>query len=84
MHRFKHSKGEVQVMGEYRVDAVLTEDRTLVIKDLPFGPGDAVEVIVLPRSKASAAKERYPLHGTPIRFDRPTEPIAEEDWEALK
>jgi hypothetical protein len=80
----KRSRKELRAMSEYRVEAVLTEDQTLTIKDLPFRAGDAVEVIVLPRPRESAGKERYPLHGTPIRYDQPTEPAAEEDWEAIQ
>jgi phenylacetate-coenzyme A ligase PaaK-like adenylate-forming protein len=75
---------EVKPMSEYRVEAVLTEDRTLIIKDLPFKAGDTVDVIVLPRPAASAGQHRYPLHGTPIRYDCATEPVAEEDWEATR
>lgn len=84
MRRLKHRQKEVMPMSEFRVEAVLTEDRTLTIKDLPFHAGDAVEVIVLPRPRAPMGQDRYPLHGTPIQYDRPTEPVAENDWEALK
>jgi hypothetical protein len=27
---------------------------------------------------------RYPLRGSVLRYDRPTEPVAEGDWEALE
>jgi hypothetical protein len=27
--------------------------------------------------------KRYPLAGSPIRYIRPTDPVAEEDWNAL-
>jgi hypothetical protein len=26
----------------------------------------------------------YPLRGSVVRYDRPTDPVAEEDWEALR
>jgi hypothetical protein len=42
------------------------------------------EVIILPRPLPPAGKPPYPLHGTPIRYDRPTDPVADEDWEAVK
>jgi hypothetical protein len=42
------------------------------------------EAIFPPRPMPPAGEERYPLHGTPIRYDRPTDPVAEEDWEAMK
>ena len=28
--------------------------------------------------------DRYPLRGSVVRYDRPTDPVAEEDWEALR
>ncbi len=27
---------------------------------------------------------RYPLRGTPVSYEEPTEPVAETDWETLK
>jgi hypothetical protein len=27
---------------------------------------------------------RYPLHGSVVRYERPTEPVAVGDWEALQ
>ena len=27
---------------------------------------------------------RYPLRGTPVRFHEPTEPVADDEWEALQ
>jgi hypothetical protein len=71
-------------MDEYRVETVVLEDQTLTLRDLPFQPGDAVEVIVLPRPVPSAERSGYPLQGTPIRYERPTDPVAEEDWQAAK
>jgi hypothetical protein len=26
----------------------------------------------------------FPLRGVPIAYDRPTDPVAEEDWDALR
>jgi hypothetical protein len=68
----------------YRVEMVLTEDRTLTLDNLPFEAGDAVEVIILPRPAVSAGQEKYPLRGQPIRHDRPTDPVAEKEWDAAR
>jgi len=27
---------------------------------------------------------RYPLRGTPVSYEDPTEPVAESEWEAIK
>jgi hypothetical protein len=53
------------------------------LAQLPFSPGDEVEVIVRHR-KASQSADPYPLRGLPYSYERPTDPVAEDDWEVLK
>ena len=68
----------------HRIETTLDDDGRLVLANLPFQPGAAVEVIVLPRPDNGPPANPYPLRGKPAHYDRPFEPIAEEDWEALK
>jgi hypothetical protein len=68
----------------HRIETTLDQDGRLTLEHLPFRAGQSVEVIILPRSEAAKAADPYPLRGTPFRYDRPTEPVAEEDWDALK
>lgn len=70
-------------MNTFRLDTTLTEDGTLTLSDLPFQAGDSVEVIIVPRTAISAAQNGYSLRGKVIQYDKPTEPAAQEDWEAL-
>ena len=70
-------------MNTFRLDTTLTQDGTLTLSDLPFQAGDSVEVIIVPRA-AAAVQNGYSLHGKVIQYDKPTEPVAEEDWEALR
>ncbi|HEY9779035.1 MAG TPA: hypothetical protein V6D09_02690 [Leptolyngbyaceae cyanobacterium] len=77
-------------MNAHKIETVLNEDGTLTLRGLPFRAGDAVEVIVLesrtPQHEAptpSSDSNLYPLRGTVIRYDDPTEPVALEDWEVL-
>jgi hypothetical protein len=44
------------------------------------GPADWVEECAEPDGDAQA---RYPLRGSVLRYEQPTEPVAESDWEAL-
>jgi hypothetical protein len=67
-------------MGEYRLETTLDRDGSLSLTGLPFHAGDVVEVIVQSHSRKSVEPKRYPLHGTPINFVNPTDPVAEEDW----
>ena len=76
---------EVGGMQAHRVEAVLAEDGTLTLSGLPFQAGAVVEVIILSHDvPVIATVDRYPLRGTPVRYDAPTEPVGEGDWEALR
>lgn len=66
----------------HRVEVVLAEDGRLILDRLPFRAGQAVEVIVLPAP--AAAPRAHPLRGSVVRYDRPTEPVADADWGALQ
>lgn len=71
-------------MSTHHVETKLTEDGKLTLNDLPFHAGDAVEVIVMSRTTEAPSVDRYPLRGKPVQYIEPTEPVAEEDWEALR
>lgn len=70
-------------MVTYRTETVVSRERVLVIRGVPFRPGERVEVIVLSRP-SRMREERYPLRGKPIRYERPFESVAEEDWLVLR
>jgi hypothetical protein len=44
-------------MNAYKVETILSEDGALMLKDLPFHVGDAVEVIILERSSSVSVNE---------------------------
>jgi hypothetical protein len=67
----------------HRIETVLAEDGKLSLDNLPFRAGQTVEVIVLPTVRTATPPD-HPLRGTVLRYDRPTEPVAEPDWDALR
>lgn len=71
-------------MQAHRAEAILSEDGTLTLRDLPFRRGESVEVIVLPFAVPTPVKSRYPLRNTPVTFDSPMEPVAELEWDAAR
>lgn len=71
-------------MQAFKTEARIEREGELRLSDLPFHTGDEVEVILLRREPAQARKNPYPLRGLPIRYEDPTEPVAEDDWEALQ
>ena len=71
-------------MHAYRVQTVLKQDGTLTLNDLPFGAGESVEVIIRAQLPPALPHNQYPLRGTPLQYDDPTAPVAQEDWEAAR
>jgi hypothetical protein len=81
-------------MNAYRIEIILSEDGSSILKDLPFHMGDAVEVIILekfPSQEEDAIVEQpeqnlYPLRGKVDYYeDPPFEPaVPVEDWEVLQ
>lgn len=57
---------------------VRSREEALQIK-LP--PRPASVRALLPKAESAT---RYPLRGTPVYYEDPTEPVAESEWGALK
>jgi hypothetical protein len=45
--------------------------------------GEVVEVIILSRQDKVHEAHDFPLQGKVLRYARPTEPMAQDDWEIL-
>jgi hypothetical protein len=73
-------------MKAHRIETTLTENGTLLLKDLPFTAGESVEIIVLQLPSHPSESNLYPLRDKqPYRYDDPFEPATPlEDWEALE
>ncbi len=71
-------------MNAHRVETTINQDGTLTLDGLPFRAGDEVEVIILERPARRDGSNPYPLRGQPVRYDAPTEPVAENEWGALQ
>jgi hypothetical protein len=69
-------------MQDYRVETKVSSDGSLTINDVPFRPGDRVEVII--RSHDQGQSRSYTLRGKPIRYSDPFGSVAEEDWEVVR
>lgn len=71
-------------MQAYRVEAVVPENGELRLKQIPFRPGEMVEIIVLSRAPLQGVKFSFPLKNTVLKFENPTEPVASQDWAVLQ
>ena len=69
-------------MSPFKIRKTVSEDGTLVLDDLPFRRGDEVEVTLVPLTPSGVSDPWEKLRGSVLRYDRPTDPVASEDWEA--
>lgn len=70
-------------MEAYRTNAIVHDDGTVVIGNLPFHKGQRLEVILLEQSKAARNDGNYTLRGEPVRYADPFGSVAEEEWENI-
>lgn len=68
----------------YKTETRVSRGGKVTLSDLPFEPGDTVEVTVSRKREKAFDNARYPLRGQPIRYTDPYSSVAEDDWEALK
>ena len=59
------------------------QDGELTLHNLPFAPGQAVEVLILPKP-APAASATVSLLGSVLEYQEPFEPVAADDWDSLR
>lgn len=70
-------------MAEIRIETTVDERGEVHLTKLPFAAGEPVEVTIVAQSGRQPA-DAFPLRGVPIAYERPTDPVAEEDWDALQ
>ncbi len=72
-------------METYRIEATVSKEKTVFLKDLPFAEGDQVEIVVRKRKREKTKEQdRYPLRGLPIRYKKPLDNVSENDWEVAE
>ena len=71
-------------MTAFRASTKVSDGGDLVIRGVPFPVAEEVDVIVVPRRADGPSPGAQSLRGKPVRLERPTEPVAEKEWEALR
>jgi hypothetical protein len=75
---------EVIMVQAYRFATTLTQEGSLTLTNIPFQKGEAIEVILLRDPTMSARRQPSSLQGMVLAYQDPTEPVAQEDWEAVQ
>ena len=70
-------------MQAHWTKAVVAENGSVTIGNLPFAAGESVEVLVFPERLPGPAENRYRLRANPIQFEDAIAPVAEAAWEGL-
>jgi hypothetical protein len=65
-------------------ETTVGEHGELVLEGLPFEPGQPVEVLVVLKAAGSATAGVRSLRDSVLEFREPLEPVAGEDWDALR
>ena len=68
-------------MLAHRIETTINQDKTLLLKNVPFHSGEKVEVVILVSPPQQTEQNYYPLRRTAIEYIDPTEPVAQNDWE---
>jgi hypothetical protein len=66
------------------LEATVGENRKLILENLPFEPGQPVQVLVLSRTAPSPGGQTTTLRDSVLEYRDPFEPVAGEDWEVLR
>ncbi|MGZ8479078.1 MAG: hypothetical protein ACXW6K_13545, partial [Candidatus Binatia bacterium] len=75
-------KSIINDMDAIRIETIVDEHGEVHLTKLPFPAGEPVEVTIAPKQPQQAGCG-FPLRGIPITYDRPTDPVAEDEWDAV-
>jgi hypothetical protein len=73
----------ISLMDAIRIETTVDEHGEVHLTKLPFAAGEAVEVTLVAKPSRQPGSQ-FPLRGVPITYDRPTDPVAEDDWDAVQ
>ena len=70
---------------QMHVQATVGAHGSVTLDQLPYEPGQRVNVTISPMSSQVAdQKSRYSLSGLKVEYEQPLESIAADEWEAPK
>ncbi|NUN98050.1 MAG: hypothetical protein HUU16_17955 [Candidatus Omnitrophica bacterium] len=61
-------------MASFKTIVAVQKNGRITLDSAPFQAGDQVEVIVKTAPDGSRTQGRFPLRGTPYRYERPFDP----------
>ena len=80
-HMPDHDPGG-RTMAAVHLRTIVGDDGTLTVRGLPSLAGHRVDVLVRDAPRAESEKDKYPLRGRPLLYEKPFDSVAGTDWEA--
>ncbi len=71
-------------MQTYRTESIVSPNRVLTLRGVPFRAGERVEIIIVSVPPTTKSRARYLLREKPFRCAAPFDRIAEADWNVLR
>ena len=71
-------------MQTYRIETIISTNRVITLRGVPFRAGEKVEVIIVSLPRKREIDQRYPLRGKSFRYASPFDSVAEKDWNAFR
>ena len=68
-------------MDAYRTNAVVHEDGTVIISNLPFRKGQKLEIVLVEQTEARGGAASHALRGEPVKYIDPFDSVASDEWE---
>jgi hypothetical protein len=68
------------MLSTHRIEAEVSQEGNILLEQLPFLPGQRVEVVI--RSRDESPRCRKSLEGTVLQFENPFTPVADSQWSA--
>ena len=65
-------------------EATVGQHGELVLDNLPFEPGQPVEVLIRSKAPSPPLGRNGSLRGSVLEYHDPFEPVGGEDWDALR
>jgi hypothetical protein len=65
-------------------ETTVGEHGELLLDGLPFEPGQPVEVLVISKTAGSTMHGNSGLRDSVLEYSEPLEPVASDDWDALR
>jgi FtsP/CotA-like multicopper oxidase with cupredoxin domain len=73
-----------QPENHFHVQATVGAHGSVTLDQLPYQPGQRVDVTISPVEAPPVASGRYPLAGVKVEYQDPYGGVAEGDWEAAR